>query len=75
MLVALTKFEQELSSYLNRVILLAPCMIGLTDKTEADLSWGNMSQVDHLRKDLGIQAINGPTWEDDLAHICTADPL
>lgn len=75
MLVALTKFEQELSSYLNRVILLAPCMIGLTDETEPDLSWGNMSQVNFLRKDLGIYAINGPTWEDDLALICTANPL
>ena len=80
MLVALAKYETELTSYLNRVILLAPCMIGITDRTEPDLSWKGMSfsyrslSWGQLRQDLEIQAINGPTWDEDLAKICKYRP-
>lgn len=67
MLVALTKFEQELSPYLNKVILMAPCKIWFKEDPEPDLTWGNMTKgFFWLRKELGIHAINGPTWEQDL---------
>ena len=69
MFVALTKYEDELSQYLEKAVLLTPCTI-IGANTEPDLSEGAMNSVQWFREELGIQAMVGPTWDDDVEKIC-----
>ena len=69
MLVALTKFEDELATMVEKAVLLTPCTITGT-LTEPDLSRDSMEMATILRNELGIQAIQGPTWKKDLKTIC-----
>ena len=57
MLVALTQFESELMQYLKKSVLLTPCIYGYVfglASTEPNLTEELMSEVNVLRKDLGI---------------------
>ena len=71
MQVALTRYESELSQYIHRAILMAPCIylnLG-PDTDEIDVSEESMNEIGWLR-DLGVYAYNGPNWENDLQTIC-----
>ena len=69
MLVALTKFEEELASMVEKAVLLTPCTISGTNR-EPDLSEESMFWAGFLRNTLGIQAILGPRWKGDIKTIC-----
>jgi len=71
MLIALTKYETELSNYIHRAILLGPCHEVHEDGAELDLSDEaiDMTGYQYIR-DMGVYAVAGPTWEDDLQTIC-----
>ena len=56
MLVALSKFEDELATMVEKAVLLTPCTINGT-LTEPDLSRDSMETATILRNELGIQAI------------------
>ena len=73
--VALSKYESELSQYLNRVVLMAPCAY-LTlgeDTDEIDISQESMESIGWERE-LGVYSTNGPNWERDLEIICENRP-
>ena len=75
MQVALSKYEDELSQYIHRAVLLAPCgylTLG-QELDEPDLSQKSMNNVGKLR-DIGVYATNGPHWERDLQTICDKLP-
>ena len=68
MQVALTKYEDELSQYINRVILLAPCQI-LGYGNEIDLSEDSMNVVGEYTS-IGVYAWYGPNWDQDVDTLC-----
>ena len=71
MIVALTKFEDELSNYLEKVVLLTPCTIGIGESLEPDLSEQSMNlDSKMLREEVGIYAVPSPTWETDKVRMC-----
>ena len=49
MLVALTKFEEELSEYLEKIILLTPCTVSDTYTVE-NLAYYTFEEVNFYRK-------------------------
>ena len=69
MQAALSKYDSDMSEYLNRAVLIAPCVWLGRENGEIDLSEENMNSIGWQRE-LGIYAINGPNWERDLAKIC-----
>ena len=71
MIVALTQFEDELSNYLEKVVLLTPCTIGIGKSLVPDLSESGMNlDSKMIREELGVYAIPSPTWEVDKIKIC-----
>ena len=71
MTVALTKYEDELSNYLEKVVYLTPCTIGLGTSLEPDLSEQSMNlDSKMLREEVGIYAVPSPTWETDKVGMC-----
>ena len=72
MTVALTRYESELLEYLHKVVLLAPCYLAGSDR-EPNLTEASMSEVTDYSS-IGVYAINGPTWQQDLVKICTNLP-
>ena len=69
MQVALLKYEQELSNYIHRAILLAPCTAEYKDGDNPDDAKPWLDEVGLLRS-IGVHALYGPTWEDDVQKIC-----
>ena len=63
------KYESELSNYLNRVILLAPCTAKYEDSEDPNQSKEWMDEVGFLRS-IGVHVNYGPTWEQDVVTIC-----
>ena len=75
MQVALSKYEDELSNYIHRAILMAPCVylnLG-PDTDEIDISEQSMNSIGWERE-LGVYAYNGPNWDRDVEVICEARP-
>ena len=71
MIVALTQFEDELSNYLEKVVLLTPCTIGIGSSLVPDLSESGMNlDTRMIREELGVYAVPSPTWEEDFMKIC-----
>lgn len=71
MTVALTKYEDELSNYLEKIVYFTPCTIGLGTSLEPDLSEQSMNlETKWLREELGIYAVPSPTWETDKVRMC-----
>jgi len=58
-----------MNQWLNRAVLMAPCVWLGKEPDEIDLSEENMNSFGWERE-LGIWVINGPNWERDLAKIC-----
>ena len=66
-MIALTKYESELSNCIYRAILLAPCQSPYEDGAELDLSEESINGTGYQYiRDMGVYAVAGPTWEDDL---------
>ena len=72
MTVALTRYESELVEYLHKVVLLAACYLTGAER-EPNLTEASMSEVTDYSS-IGVYAINGPTWQQDLVKICTNLP-
>ena len=68
MIAALTKYETELTEWLHRSILIAPCTT-LSFLDEPDLSEESMGAVDIARAN-GVYAWLGPTWATDIEVLC-----
>ena len=58
MMIALTKYETELSNFIHRAILLAPCQSTYEDGAELDLSDEaiNYTGYQYIR-DMGVYAV------------------
>ena len=69
--VALTKYESQLSQWLNRVISLTPCFATYPEGAELNLSEEAFGEVGYWW-DLGVHATNGPNWEEDKETICNS---
>lgn len=69
MQVALMKYESELSNYLNRAILLAPCTAEYEDGDNPDKTRKWLDEPGEMRS-IGVYVTHGPTWEADYENIC-----
>ena len=72
-LIALAKYETELSKYLERVVLLAPCFGYSGGETKASTTKSNIYAAGYLKDELakiGIYATGTSTWTDDIKKIC-----
>lgn len=74
MLVTLTKYESELSNYLNKVIMMAPCTGPFKDGDDPDVLKASQEEIGYMRG-IGVYALYGPNWQTDLETICAADAL
>ena len=63
MMIALTKYEQEMKNYLDKAILMAPCY---TFSTQVGLPPEMVTEI----KTAGAYAFNGPNFDIDL--LCAA---
>ena len=68
MISALTKYETDLTEWLHRSILIAPCTV-VGELDELDLSEESMGAVDIERAN-GVYAELGPTWDADIEVLC-----
>lgn len=68
MIVALTKYETELTQWLHRSILIAPCTIE-GDSDETNDNWYTRAMVS-LERENGVYAYLGPTWDTDIEVLC-----
>jgi len=62
MLMALPKFEAQLKDYLNKVVLLAPCMF-LSEEGYTMLGAEEVGYYTNEMKKAGVYALKGPNWD------------
>ena len=78
MQVALSKYDEYMGDWLNRVILTAPCIYlnigqGDEDSPDPDISESGAEDATWLR-DIGIWVTNGENWDRDIDTICEKMP-
>lgn len=71
MLAALSRQEDDYLQYLMKVVLLAPCAIPQALRTLPGMLDDSLSEPEwYFRETLGVQALSGPTYTEDLERIC-----
>lgn len=69
MVIALTKFEDEIATYINKAVMMAPCFI-----SDLAYAFGGLSTIPGFWpgafNPLGIYVLNGPNWENDQKDGC-----
>jgi len=76
MFAAISKYENEMATYLHNVIMLAPCTVpnmevsGEVDGVQLPEEFDIMRVYDYLTNRLGVYSYGGETWPDNVNTIC-----